>query len=109
MKSWKKVLLTAACGTMAATTLTACGGGSGASEDTTFSMWIYSGVDSSYYTDYSENPVIQYTTQNKTWGDNDAKISLEFWTPAAGSEADNWQTMILLSKSVSNHSSKRSF
>lgn len=94
MKSWKKALLTAACGAMAATTLTACGGGSGASEDTTFSMWIYSGVDSSYYTDYSENPVVQYTTQNKTWGDNDAKISLEFWTPAAGSEADNWQTMI---------------
>lgn len=93
MKSWKKALLTAACGAMAAATLTACGG-SGSDSDATFTMWLYNGVDSSYYTDYSENPVIQYTTQNMTWGDNDAKVGFEFWIPASGSESDNWQTMI---------------
>ena len=94
MRSWKKVLLTAACGAMAATTLTACGGGSGAGDDTTFTMWLYNSVDSSYYTDYAENPVVQYTTQNMTWGDENKKVSFEFWVPAAGSEMNNWQTMI---------------
>lgn len=94
MRSWKKVLLTAACGAMAATTLAACGGGSGAGDDTTFTMWLYNSVDSSYYTDYAENPVVQYTTQNMTWGDENKKVSFEFWVPAAGSETDNWQTMI---------------
>lgn len=56
MRSWKKVLLTAACGAMAATTLVACGGGSGsgAGDDATFTMWLYSSVDSSYYTDYAD-------------------------------------------------------
>ena len=82
MRSWKKVLLTAACGAMAATTLTACGGGSGAGDDTTFTMWLYNSVDSSYYTDYAENPVVQYTTQNMTWGDENKKVSFEFWVPA---------------------------
>lgn len=96
MRSWKKVLLTAACGAMAATTLAACGGGSGsgAGDDATFTMWLYNSVDSSYYTDYAENPVVQYTTQNMTWGDENKKVSFEFWVPAAGSEKDNWQTMI---------------
>lgn len=29
-----------------------------------------------------------------TWGDENKKVSFEFWVPAAGSETDNWQTMI---------------
>ncbi len=92
MRVSRKVWGTAACSVLAAAALTGCGSASG--EDTSFSMWIYSGVDSSYYTEFSDNPVIQYTTDKMKWGDNDAKISLDFWTPAAGSETDNWQTMI---------------
>ncbi len=71
--------------------LSGCGGGGG-SEDT-FTWWIYNGANSSYYTEYQENPAVQYTL-SKTYGPEDKQISLEFWTPAPGKEADNYQTMI---------------
>jgi ABC-type glycerol-3-phosphate transport system substrate-binding protein len=43
--------------------------------------------------DYSENPSIQYTL-TKTWGEEDKSLAFEFWTPAAGTAADNYTTMI---------------
>lgn len=73
--------------------VTGCGGGGGAGSDTTFTWWIYSGADSSYYSEYQENPAIQYSL-SKTWGDNDKKIGLEFWVPTAGQESNNYTTMI---------------
>ena len=72
--------------------MTACGGG-GAGSDTSFTMWIYSGEDSAYYADYAENPVLQYT-QMKSWGAEDKKIAIEFWIPAAGTQVDNYSTMM---------------
>lgn len=69
------------------------GGTNGASEDTTFSWWIYSGADSSYYTEYTENPALQYTL-TKTYGEENKTLDFEFWQPAAGTANDNYTTMM---------------
>lgn len=81
--------------TIAATMLAGCGGSktAKAGKDTTFSWWIYSGADSSYYTEYSENPAVQYSL-TKGWGDEQKGISFEFWQPASGTSLDNYSTMI---------------
>lgn len=73
--------------------LTGCGG-SKASSDNSYSVWIYNGADASYYTEYEDNPVVQYLTKDKTWGDEDKSISFDYWQPAAGTQQDNYQTMI---------------
>ena len=73
--------------------LTGCSGKSGGDESDSFTMWIYKGVDSSYYTDTSENPAIKYAL-SKTWGPDKSKLSLEFWVPAAGAETDNLNTLL---------------
>ena len=91
-KHVKKLLSLTLCGVMAAGLLSGCGGG-GASSDTSFTMWIYQGADASYYTDYADNPVVQYLT-SQTWGEEDKKIDLEFWVPAAGTAADSYSTMM---------------
>lgn len=77
---------------MLASALAGCGGGAG--DDTTFTWWIYSGANSSYYIDYQENPAIQYTLRN-TYGPEDKKVAFEFWVPAPGKEADNYSTMLV--------------
>ena len=62
-----------------------------------FSIWIYVGIDSSYYASYKENPGIQYIT-SRTWGADDKgadiKIDLDFIVPIAGSETDNYNTLL---------------
>lgn len=74
--------------------LTGCGsGGGGAGTDNTFTWWIYSGADASYYSEYQENPAVQYTL-SKTWGEDNKKVGFEFWQPAAGQEQNNYSTMI---------------
>ena len=95
MKKFTKLLCLVLALLMTMSILTACGGsGAGkAGDDTTFSWWIYSGADSSYYMDYSENPAIRYT-QQKQYGPNNKSIAFEFWTPPAGTSADNYSTMI---------------
>lgn len=94
MKKLTKLLCLALTLVMVVSLLSACGSsGSSAGEDTTFTWWIYSGADSSYYMDYSENPAIQYTLQN-TWGPEGKNLAFEFWVPAAGTAADNYSTMI---------------
>lgn len=93
MKGLKKAAVLAASSIMALS-MTACQGSGGtAGEDTKYTMWIYEGVDSSYYADYRENPVLQYTLDQK-WGPEEKKMDIEFWIPPAGSEADSYQTMI---------------
>ncbi len=93
MKKSGKALLTAAAALSISAALTGCGGSGGAGDDTTFTWWIYSGADSSYYTEYSENPAIQYTLE-KGWGPEEKKLAFEFWQPASGTSADNYTTMI---------------
>ena len=93
MKGLKRLAVSAVAG-MAALVMTGCGGGSGsASEEHTYSVWLYNGQDTSYYTDYAENPTIRYLT-SKTWGENEDTIKLEFQVPPAGSQQNNYETMI---------------
>ena len=73
-------------------TTTGCQSG-GAGNDTSYTMWLYSGADSMYYSDYADNPVVQYTL-SKTWGSQDKAINIEFWIPASGTQIDNYNTMI---------------
>ena len=67
-------------------------GGNGASADTKFSWWIYQG-DSSYYSDYRDNPVVNYLL-SKTWGAENKKMDLEFMIPVSGAEKDNFNTLL---------------
>lgn len=91
MKKRSRAALTLAAALAVPALAAGCGGGS--AEDTTFTWWIYSGADSSYYSEYQENPAVQYSL-SKTWGENDKKIGLEFWVPTAGQEQNNYTTMI---------------
>ena len=94
MKKLAKLLCLVLTFVMVISMLSACGGAGGAAgEDTTFTWWIYSGADSSYYMDYQENPAIQYTLQ-KGYGPEEKQLAFEFWVPAAGTSADNYSTMI---------------
>ena len=75
--------------------MAACNGGEsdvGASDDTTYSWWLYSG-ESGWYTDYEENPVAKYLL-NKTWGPEKKKMNIDFLLPVSGSEKDNCVTMV---------------
>lgn len=93
MKGLKKLALAAIAG-IAAVSMTGCGSGSGgASSDHTYTVWLYNGQDASYYTDYAENPTMQYL-MSKTWGENNDTIKLEFQVPPAGSQQNNYETMM---------------
>lgn len=95
MKKFSKLLCMILTLVMIVSVFSACNpdGGGSAGEDTTFTWWIYSGADSSYYMDYQENPTIQYTLQ-KGYGPEEKQLAFEFWVPAAGTSADNYSTMI---------------
>lgn len=99
-KRMLSVLLT---GTMALGLLTGCGNGNASSgDDNAFTMWIYNADAEGRYESYADNPVIQWLnnqywdTENHTLGEegNGEKVKLSFITPIAGSESDNWNTMI---------------
>ncbi len=90
MKWSKKTAAALLCG-MAAVSVTACGGSGKADDAHTYSVWLYNAQDSSYYTDYSENPALQYLL-GKEW--NGEKINLEFLVPPLGSQQNNFETMM---------------
>lgn len=93
MKKIKKLLSFTIC-LLLVVSMTACSGGSNnAATDTSYTMWIYGGADSTYYSDFNDNPVMQYAT-SKTYGPENKKVNIDFWVPAIGSEQDNYQTMI---------------
>jgi len=74
--------------------LTGCGNKGTSNDLTSFTWWNGSGVDSVYYSDYADNPVVKYVTTQKTWGSNNSEISFEFQIPPAGSQLDQIMTMI---------------
>lgn len=92
----KQLLATTLAATMALG-LAACGGGNGsgsgdkADDKHTYDIWLYSAQDSSYYTSYNDNPVVQYL-MGKKW--NDQTIALNFLVPPAGSQQNNYETMV---------------
>ena len=91
-------------GVMAGSALMMGGCGSSDSGDAdTFSYWItQTDGDGVYYDNYEENPAIQWLNQqywdvdNHTIGtsENGENIQFTFQVPIAGSEADNYNTMI---------------
>lgn len=59
----------------------------GSDDADTFTIWMGSSVDSQYYANYGENPVVQYLEKK-------FDINLEFIAPVAGNEADNFNTLV---------------
>jgi len=62
----------------------------------TYSVFLGRGEDSSYYSDYSENPILPYY-EDKTYAGEDGsnvKVNLKFQIPASGSESDNLNILI---------------
>lgn len=94
MKNRKRLIALALCG-VTVFSMAGCGSEKTASagKDTSYTMWIYSGADASYYTDYADNPVLQYAF-GKTWGSEEKAVDIEFWVPPAGTETDNYSTMM---------------
>lgn len=66
--------------------LTGCGGKGGPNE---YTMWLYKGQDTQYYSDYSENPVLNYLLK-QTW--NDKNLSFTFQVPPDANS--DYQTMM---------------
>ena len=97
MKLTKKVLAIILCAVMVVSATgcgkTTSGGKGGATEDTSFSYWIGQGEDSSYYTDYKDNPGMEYL-MTKTWGTDNKKLDFEFVVPVAGKQKENITTLI---------------
>lgn len=99
MRSCKKALVLLLAG-VTGFAMAGCGesgrSGNGATDDTTYSVWIGKAEDSSYYSDYHDNPILPYYT-GKTYENADGEevyVDLEFFVPAAGAEADNFNTLI---------------
>ena len=92
MKKWKKLVGLALSAVMTAGLLAGCGG-SGSKSDTTFTFWLYNGVDSAFYASYNDNPSLKYTL-SKTYGPEEKQLDFEFWIPPAGTSVDNFSTMI---------------
>ena len=63
-----------------------------AEETVTFSWWIPRNEDTSYYDNYRQNPVIQYTLDTKTYAGK--KLELEFQAGISGSERENFSNML---------------
>lgn len=66
-------------------------------ESLEFTWLLDNGVESIYYDSYNDNPVVKYW-QNMEWdADGDgtgSKISIDFNTPPAGAESDNFNTLL---------------
>lgn len=65
-------------------------------KEETFGFWLGRAEDSTYYSDYSQNPILkQYLANTYTGQDGDqVKINFEFQVPPTGSESDNFNTLL---------------
>lgn len=60
-----------------------------------FTYWIANGEDSTYYSDYADNPSVKYWLNKFHQNDDEAnEIGLEFYIPASGAQKDNFTTLI---------------
>ena len=97
MKGWRKALALLLAGAMSLS-VAGCGGGGGSAsgDDTTYTVWIGKAEDGSFYSDYHDNPILPYYL-DRTYENADGEevsVDLEFFVPAAGAEADNFNTLI---------------
>lgn len=89
-----KKLLSAALGVtllLESLSLTGCGGEK-KSGDNSYKIWLYQAQNSEYYSDYAENPVLNYLLDQEEW--KDKNIDIEFIVPPSGTAQDNYSTMI---------------
>lgn len=70
-------------------TMTGCGGGS--ESDTSFTYLLNQNEDSSYYTNYGQNPAMLYLLNQEY---NGKKLEFDFKTMVSGSETDQFNIMI---------------
>lgn len=62
-------------------------------EDTwNITIWIPKGEDTAFYPEYELNPVLRYIQDH--YPVNGKKMNLDFYTPAPGSESENWSNLI---------------
>ncbi len=56
-----------------------------------YTVWLYTAQDTSYYKDYSDNPVLQYMLSKDEYDG----ISFSFTVPAAGTQSDAYNTLLI--------------
>ena len=79
---------------LAMAALTGCGdGGTKVGDTVEYGIWLLNAEDSTYYSDYRNNPAIEYLL-TKTWGPDNKKVDLEFFVPVAGAQQENFNTLL---------------
>ncbi len=91
-RSTAKLLLLALLVLTMVPALTACSKESGSGDTHEITYWIAKGEDASLYSEYEDNPVIQYITQNYEF--NGKKISFDFFVAPPGSESDDFNNLM---------------
>lgn len=87
MKKWKTIGAAALATVVAAGSMGIFAGCNNSGDADTFTFWISSSVNSSFYNDYGENPYIQHLEKK-------FDITLEFMTPMAGKELEDFNKLI---------------
>ena len=79
---------------MMAFAVAGCGGSDSGSSGDIYEMsyWIPAGIDNAMYGSYEENPVVQYIENNYEF--NGKPIHFEYYVAPAGSESDNFTTLL---------------
>ncbi len=103
MERTYKTILSVVCLLLIVVTLAVFGGCwwrfSFTTNEHTYSVWLYTGQDISYYSDYAENPVLTYLIDSGEWNNGLSsqvvnEIAFEFQVPATGQAQSQYQTMI---------------
>ena len=87
MKKWKTFGTAALAAMMAVGGVGMLAGCNNTGDADTFTIWMASSVNSTFYNDYGENPFIQYIEKK-------FDITLEFITPMAGKELEDFNKLI---------------
>ena len=87
MKNWKTFGAAALATVVAAGGMGIFSGCNNSGDADTFTIWMSSSVNSTFYNDYGENPFIQYIEKK-------FDITLEFITPMAGKELEDFNKLI---------------
>ena len=87
MKKWKTFGTAALAAMMAVGGVGMLAGCNNTSDADTFTIWMASSVNSTFYNDYGENPFIQYLEKK-------FDITLEFTTPMLGKELEDFNKLI---------------